>query len=241
PLGRPRRRVFRSAPIATSEIVFGCCDVDWNPPRNSEVNTNITWHGHTASRPDREKLYDSRVSGYLPDGGGKDAHTLAEGAIAHLDKPNVPLVQDNNGKEDIPDQVSRSAKFLSVDPASPHTDEIAEHCSFEYSSFEGSSFECISFEYTSGRAEKMAPFGGGHMSSAKAFFGKWPKRDFRTELADGQIRRVERKALDSLGDASAQRSETGAGQNPARKIESTLAGTVSAAQTRSARVISTGW
>ncbi len=215
------------------------------------MHTNITWHGHTVSRPDRAKLYDSRVRGYLLDGGGKDADTLAEGAIAHLDKPNVPLVHDNNLKEDLPDQISCSAKFLSVDPASLHTDEIAEHCSFEYSSFEyssfegssfeGSSFECISFEYTSGRAEKMAPFGGEHMSSAKAFFGKEPKRDFRTELADGQIRRVERKTLDSLGDACAQWSGTGAGQNPPRKIESTLAGTVSVAQTRSARVISTGW
>ncbi len=51
-------------------------------------------------------------------------------------------------------------------------DAIVEHCSFDY---------------MSERAEKMAPFGGSHMSSAKAFFHKGLKRDHRTELTPAQV------------------------------------------------------
>lgn len=110
------------------------------------------------------------------------------------DEPNILLVHYTNLKRDLPGQISRVAKFLSVDPGSLRLDAILEHCSFEY---------------MSGRAEKMAPFGGEHMSSVKAFFHKGPKRDFRTELTDEQIERFDRKALDKLGAECAQWLETG--------------------------------
>jgi aryl sulfotransferase len=86
------------------------------------------------------------------------------------------------------------AESLSIDAGSLRMDAILEHCSFEY---------------MSGWAEKMAPFGGEHMSSAKAFFHKGPKRDFRTELSDEQIERFDRKALDKLGAECAQWLEIG--------------------------------
>ncbi|WP_407686705.1 sulfotransferase domain-containing protein [Mycobacterium sp. HUMS_1102779] len=110
------------------------------------------------------------------------------------DEPNILLVHYGDLKADLGGQVSRIAEFLSIDPGSLRMDAILEHSSFEY---------------MSGRAEKMAPFGGGHMSSAKAFFHKGPKRDFRTELTDGQIERFDRKALDKLGAECAHWLETG--------------------------------
>jgi aryl sulfotransferase len=110
------------------------------------------------------------------------------------EEPNILLVHYRNLKHDLPGEVARIAEFLSIDPGSLRMDAILEHCSFEY---------------MSGRAEKMAPFGGEHMSSAKAFFHKGPKRDFRTELSDEQIERFDRKALDKLGDECALWLEVG--------------------------------
>jgi aryl sulfotransferase len=110
------------------------------------------------------------------------------------DEPNILLVHYKNLKDDLPGQIARIATFLSVDPELLRMDAIVEHCSFEY---------------MSGRADKMAPFGGEHMSSAKAFFDKGPKRDFRTELTLEQIERFDRKALDKLGKKCAQWLENG--------------------------------
>lgn len=110
------------------------------------------------------------------------------------DEPNVLLVHYQNLKDDLPGQITRIAEFLSVDPGSLCMDAIVKHCSFEY---------------MSGRAEKMAPFGGEHMSNAKAFFHKGPKRDFRTELTSKQIQRFDRVALEKLGPECAQWLETG--------------------------------
>jgi aryl sulfotransferase len=110
------------------------------------------------------------------------------------DEPNVLLIHYQNLKDDLPGQVLRIAKFLSIAPESLRMDAIVKHCSFEY---------------MSGRAEKMAPFGGEHMSSAKAFFHKGPKRDFRTELTPEQIARFDRIALNKLGAECAQWLEAG--------------------------------
>ncbi len=110
------------------------------------------------------------------------------------DEPNVLLVHYTHLKNDLPGEIARIAKFLSIDPESLRMDVIVEHCSFDY---------------MSGRAEKMAPFGGQHMSSAKAFFHKGPKRDFRTELTPEQVEHFDRVALDKLGKECAQWLETG--------------------------------
>ncbi len=110
------------------------------------------------------------------------------------DEPNVLLVHYQDLKKDLPGQIARIASFLSIDPASLRMDAIVEHSSFDY---------------MSGRAEKMAPFGGEHMSSAKAFFHKGPKRDHRTELTPEQIERFDRIALEKLGSECAHWLETG--------------------------------
>lgn len=110
------------------------------------------------------------------------------------EEPNILLVHYKNLKDDLPGQIARIATFLSVDPESLRMDTILEHCSFEY---------------MSGRADMMAPFGGEHMSSAKAFFDKGPARDFRTELTPAQIERFDCKALDKLGKTCAQWLENG--------------------------------
>ncbi|WP_343602381.1 sulfotransferase domain-containing protein [Mycobacterium sp.] len=110
------------------------------------------------------------------------------------DEPNILLVHYKDLRDDLAGEVARIAKFLSIDPASLRMDAVLEHCSFEY---------------MSGRAEKMAPFGGEHMSSAKAFFDKGPKRDFRTELTPTQIERFDRKASAALGEECAQWLEVG--------------------------------
>ena len=47
------------------------------------------------------------------------------------------------------------------------------------------------------------------MSSAKAFFHKGPKRDFRTELTPEQIERFDRVATEKLGGECAHWLETG--------------------------------
>ncbi len=109
-------------------------------------------------------------------------------------EPNVLLVHYQQLKDDLRDQITRLAKFLSIDPDSLRMDAIVEHSSFEY---------------MSGRADKMAPFGGGHMSSAKAFFDKGPKRDYRTELTPEQIDRFDRIAVEKLGKECAHWLETG--------------------------------
>lgn len=110
------------------------------------------------------------------------------------DQPNILLLHYKNLKDDLAGQITRIAKFLSIDPASLRMKEITEHCSFEY---------------MKGRADKMAPFGGEHMSSAKAFFHKGPKRDFRTELTTEQIERFDRKAAEKLGAECAAWLENG--------------------------------
>lgn len=110
------------------------------------------------------------------------------------DEPNVLLVHYRQLKDDLPGQIVRIAEFLSIDPGALRMDDILRHSSFEY---------------MKGRAEKMAPFGGEHMSSAKAFFHKGPKRDFRTELTPEQIERFDRKALERLGPECSRWLESG--------------------------------
>lgn len=115
-------------------------------------------------------------------------------------EPNVLLVNYQQLKDDLMGQIVRLAKFLSIDPESLRMDAIFEHCSFDY---------------MSARAEKMAPFGGAHMSSAKAFFHKGPERDYHTELTPTQIERFDRVALEKLGTECAHWLETG-GNSSAR-------------------------
>lgn len=110
------------------------------------------------------------------------------------DEPNVLLLHYAQLKRDLPGQIARLADFFSIDPASLRTDAIVEHCSFDY---------------MSARAEKMAPFGGTHMSSAKAFFHKGLKRDHRNELTASQVERFDRVALQKLGTQCAHWLETG--------------------------------
>ena len=99
-------------------------------------------------------------------------------------EPNVLLVHYGKLRGDLASRIARLAKFLSIDPESLRIDAIVEHCSFDY---------------MSARAEKMAPFGGGHMSSARAFFDKGLDRDYRTELTPAQIEHFDRVALEKLG------------------------------------------
>ncbi|WP_246216874.1 sulfotransferase domain-containing protein [Mycobacterium botniense] len=110
------------------------------------------------------------------------------------DEPNVLLVHYQQLKDDLRREIARLARFLGIDPASLRMDAIVEHCSFEY---------------MRARAEKMAPFGGGHMSDAKAFFHKGPQRDYRAELSPAQIDRFDRAAVAKLGARCAHWLETG--------------------------------
>lgn len=107
---------------------------------------------------------------------------------------NVLLLHYQELKDDLRAQITRLANFLSIHPKSLRRDAIVEHCSFDY---------------MSARAEKMAPFGGAHMSSAKAFFHKGLKRDHRTELTPAQVERFDRVALENLGTECAHWLETG--------------------------------
>lgn len=109
-------------------------------------------------------------------------------------EPNVLLINYQKLKEDLKSQILRIAHFVAVDPASLRMDLIVEHCSFDY---------------MRERAEKMVPFGGAHMSSAKSFFHKGPERDFRSELTSKQIERFDRMALLRLGAQCAHWLETG--------------------------------
>ncbi|ORA20269.1 glycolipid sulfotransferase [Mycobacterium angelicum] len=110
------------------------------------------------------------------------------------DEPNVLLLHYQELKEDLAGQIVRLAEFLGIDPGSLRMDVIVEHCSFEY---------------MSGRAEKMAPFNGQHMSSAKAFFHKGPNRDYRSELTAQQVARFDEVAQQKLGAQCARWLETG--------------------------------
>ncbi len=109
-------------------------------------------------------------------------------------EPNVLLLHYQKLKSDLRGQITRLADFLSIDPRPLRMDAIVEHCSFDY---------------MSARAEKMAPFGGAHMSSAKAFFHKGLKRDHRNELNVTQVERFDCVALEKLGAACAHWLETG--------------------------------
>lgn len=110
------------------------------------------------------------------------------------DEPNVLLVHYLQLKDDLKGQIARLADFLGIDPGSLRIDVIAEHCSFDY---------------MRGQAEKMAPFNGAHMSSAKAFFHKGPNRDYRSELTAAQVARFDEVALQKLGTRCARWLETG--------------------------------
>lgn len=109
-------------------------------------------------------------------------------------EPNVLLLHYRQLKDDLPGQIARLAEFFSIDPHSLRIDAIAERCSFDY---------------MSARADKMAPFGGAHMSSAKAFFHKGLKRDYRKELTPAQVERFDRVAREKLGEKCAHWLETG--------------------------------
>lgn len=115
-------------------------------------------------------------------------------------EPNVALLHYQQLTDDLPGQIARIARFLGIDPESLRTDAIVEH---------------VSFDYMSGRADKMAPFGGAHMTDSQAFFHKGPARDFRSELTSEQIERFDRAARDKLGNECAQWLETG-GSSPTR-------------------------
>lgn len=110
-------------------------------------------------------------------------------------RPNVLLLHYASLKLDLPAQIARIARFIGVDPARLQMPTIVEHCSF-------------AFMRT--RAERLVPFGGTHMSEAKAFFHKGPSRDFRSELTPAQIERFDRKAVDKLGAECAHWLETAA-------------------------------
>jgi aryl sulfotransferase len=110
------------------------------------------------------------------------------------DEPNVLLLHYQQLKKDLPGQIARLAEFFSIAPESLRMDAIVDHCSFDY---------------MSARAEQMAPFGGAHMSSAKAFFHKGLKRDHRNELTPEQAARFDRTALNKLGAECAHWLETG--------------------------------
>ncbi|MEY8015079.1 sulfotransferase domain-containing protein [Mycobacterium servetii] len=110
------------------------------------------------------------------------------------DEPNILLLHYRQLKDDLPGQIAQLAEFFSIDPGSLRMDAIVEHCSFDY---------------MSARAEKMAPFGGAHMSSPQAFFHKGLKRDHRTELSPQQVERFDRVALNKLGAECAHWLETG--------------------------------
>lgn len=110
------------------------------------------------------------------------------------DEPNVLLVHYAELKKDLPGQVARLARFIGVDPRRLRMDLILEHCSFDYMRT---------------RADKLAPFGGAHMTESKAFFQKGPRRDFRAELTPEQIERFDRRALERLGVECARWLETG--------------------------------
>jgi aryl sulfotransferase len=109
-------------------------------------------------------------------------------------EPNVLLLHYRQLKDDLRGQIARLAEFFSIDSNSLRMDAIVEHSSFDY---------------MSARAEKMAPFGGAHMSSAKAFFHKGLKRDHRNELTPAQVERFDRVALEKLGEECAHWLETG--------------------------------
>jgi aryl sulfotransferase len=110
------------------------------------------------------------------------------------DQPNVLLVHYRRMRDDSRGQILRLAKFLGVDAGALAMDRIVEHCSFAY---------------MRERAEKMAPFGGAHMTDPKAFFHKGPARDFRSELTPAQIDRFDRMAAAKLAPACAAWLETG--------------------------------
>jgi aryl sulfotransferase len=117
-------------------------------------------------------------------------------------EPNVLLLHYQELKDDLNGQIARLAEFFSIDPKSLRMEAIVEHCSFDY---------------MSARAEKMAPFGGAHMSSVKAFFHKGLRRDHRTELTPTQVERFDRVALEKLGRECAHWLETG-GNLPRRGL-----------------------
>jgi aryl sulfotransferase len=110
-------------------------------------------------------------------------------------RPDVLLVHYDALKRGLPAEIARLARFIGVDPARLRMPAILEHCSF-------------GFMRT--RAEKLAPFGGAHMSEPGAFFHKGPTRDHREELTPEQIERFDRKALEKLGPECARWLETGA-------------------------------
>ena len=141
---------------------------------------------------DMRKFFDRwlETSGY----GCCDLLGIMESWWELREEPNVMLLHYRQLKDDLVGQIARLAAFFSIDPRSLRMDAIVEHCSFDY---------------MSARAEKMAPFGGAHMSSAKAFFHKGLKRDHRKELTPAQIARFDRVALERLGEECAHWLDTG--------------------------------
>lgn len=109
-------------------------------------------------------------------------------------QPNVLLLHYAQLLRDLPGQVARVARFIGADPAQLRMDSIVAHCSFGTMRTE---------------AERLAPFGGAHMTEPGAFFQKGPARDFRAELRSDQIDRFDLKALHKLGRDCAHWLETG--------------------------------
>jgi len=141
---------------------------------------------------DMQQFFDLwlRTGGY----GCCDLLDIMRSWWAIRDQPNVLLLHYGQLKKDLRGQVARLAEFFGIDPASLRMDAIAEHCSFDY---------------MSANAEKMAPFGGTHMSSARAFFHKGLKRDHRAELTPAQVEHFDQVALEALGKECAHWLETG--------------------------------
>ncbi|MBX3223653.1 MAG: sulfotransferase domain-containing protein [Labilithrix sp.] len=123
-------------------------------------------------------------------------------------EPNVLLVHYADLLRGLPEQIARIARFIGIDPARLRMDRIVEHAGFDY---------------MRSRAERYVPFGGKHMTEARAFFDKGPRRDHRVELTPEQIRRFDRRALDRLGRECALWLEHGAAGAPNLVTEPTHA------------------
>lgn len=165
-------------------------------PTMSTINRiHAEWSGNSVPLVIPEKMqafFDQWLdtNGY----GCCDLFDIMESWWKLRNEPNLLLINYRQLKGDLTGQIARLAKFLSIDPNALRMDAIVEHCSFDY---------------MSARAEKMAPFGGAHMSSVKAFFHKGPERDYHTELTPTQVERFDRVALEKLGEECAHWLETG--------------------------------
>lgn len=196
PIAQEARYVFVGRNGKDSGISFHNMLSNYSESTMAKINeVHAQWSGSSAPLvvpPDMQTFFDL----WLDTGGCGcgDLFDLVKSWWELRDEPNVLLLHYRELKDDLTGQIARLAEFLDIDPGSLDIDLIAEHCSFDY---------------MSGRAEKMAPFNGEHMSSPKAFFHKGPNRDYRSELTAAQIARFDRVAVQKLGAQCAHWLETG--------------------------------